>query len=180
MPAVNKTKYAILGILSFGPRSGYDIKRVVDQSLHFFWRENFGHIYPILARLEQEGLIVKSTAEPGNYPARNVYTLTEAGRSDFLAWLREAPEESPVRNEMLLKLFFGRQTDPQVVEAMILAEKKKNEGLLAAYDAIARRISARKSEDYDFWNFTLQFGVRKSEMIVSWCDETLRHLNESK
>ena len=47
----------ILGLLSFRPRSGYDIKTVVDRSTRFFWAASYGQIYQELKRLEQEGLI---------------------------------------------------------------------------------------------------------------------------
>ncbi|MGA9048227.1 MAG: PadR family transcriptional regulator, partial [Dehalococcoidia bacterium] len=47
MPKINKTKYAILGLLSLKPASGYDLKKTVDWNIGFFWNENFGHIYPI-------------------------------------------------------------------------------------------------------------------------------------
>jgi PadR family transcriptional regulator, regulatory protein AphA len=180
MAKVNKTKYAILGLLSMKPASGYDLKKTVDGNIGFFWNENFGHIYPILKRLEKDGLIKRSTRESGSYPAKYVYSLTTAGKREFLDWLREAPEETPVRNEMLLKLFFGRQTDRKQVESMIMAERRKNEELLKAYGLIAKRIAVMKSDDYGYWNFTLQFGVRKSEMIISWCDETLGSLKKLK
>ena len=47
----------VLGLLSHGPRSGYDIKTVVDRSTRFFWAASYGQIYPELRRLEEEGLI---------------------------------------------------------------------------------------------------------------------------
>ncbi len=173
MPKINKTKYAILGLLSLQPASGYDLKKTVDGNIGFFWNENFGHIYPILKRLEKDGLVKRLTRKSGNYPAKNIYTLTEVGKREFLKWLPEPPEEPPVRNEMLLKLFFGRQNDRHEVESMIMAERKRNEELLTIYGEVAKKISAMKSDDYSYWNFTLKFGIRKSEMVVSWCDETL-------
>jgi len=180
MPKTNKTKYAILGLLSLGPASGYDLKKTVDGNIGFFWNENFGHIYPILKRLEKDGLVKSVISESDNYPAKNVYTLTSAGKGEFLKWLRESPEEPPIRNEMLLKLFFGRQNDRREVESMLLAERKRNEELLAIYGEVAKKISAVKSDDCSYWNFTLMFGMRKSEMVISWCDETLDLLKKLK
>ncbi len=178
MPKINKTKYAILGLLSLNPASGYDLKKTVDWNIGFFWNENFGHIYPILKKLEKDGLVKKLTRQSGNYHAKNVYTLTTAGKREFLDWLRESPEETPVRNEMLLKLFFGRQNDRHEVESMIMAERKKNEELLKIYGEVAKKISAIKSDDYPYWNYTLKFGIRRSEMIISWCNETLELLKK--
>ena len=58
---VNKTKYAILGVLDTFPGSGYDIKKYCDKSISYFWNENFGHIYPVLKQMENEGLVSKKS-----------------------------------------------------------------------------------------------------------------------
>ena len=47
----SKTRFAVLGILSYGPMSGYDIKKFYEQNVAGFWSESYGQIYPILKRL---------------------------------------------------------------------------------------------------------------------------------
>ena len=39
-----KSKYAILGMLSIEPMSGYDIKKEVEKSISNFWTESYGQI----------------------------------------------------------------------------------------------------------------------------------------
>jgi DNA-binding PadR family transcriptional regulator len=46
-----KSKYAILGMLSIAPMSGYDIKKQVETSISNFWSESYGQIYPALRNL---------------------------------------------------------------------------------------------------------------------------------
>ena len=79
MPRENKTKYAVLGLLAYAPLSGYDIRRIYAQSLGNFWSESYGHIYPILKRLEDEGLATREVQRQTGKPDRNVYTITDAG-----------------------------------------------------------------------------------------------------
>jgi DNA-binding PadR family transcriptional regulator len=50
-----KTRFAVLGILSYGPMSGYDIKKFYEKNVAGFWSESYGQIYPILKRLAEEG-----------------------------------------------------------------------------------------------------------------------------
>ncbi|PYI52519.1 PadR family transcriptional regulator [Paenibacillus flagellatus] len=52
----NKSYYALLGLLAFGPHSGYDVKRRIEQQLSHFWSESYGQIYPNLKKLVEEGL----------------------------------------------------------------------------------------------------------------------------
>src|SRR3954447_5611265 len=81
----------ILGLLHFGPRSGYEIKQVVDRSTRFFWAASYGQIYPELKRLDRERLIEGDDAPTGGR-ARRVYRLTPAGRKELTRWLTSAGE----------------------------------------------------------------------------------------
>jgi PadR family transcriptional regulator, regulatory protein AphA len=66
MATANRTSYAILGLLSQGPKSGYEIKQVVERTISHFWKESYGHLYPTLSRLMDEGL-VRREAEGGRH-----------------------------------------------------------------------------------------------------------------
>ena len=83
----NKSRYAILGILMLGPRSGYDIKKFFDRTVANFWNESYGQIYPILKRLAAEGLVEKSIEKQAGKPDRHIYTITGEGRNEMREWL---------------------------------------------------------------------------------------------
>lgn len=53
----NKTKFVILGLLSEGDLTGYEIKKIIDIRFSFFWNESYGQLYPELKNLEQDDLI---------------------------------------------------------------------------------------------------------------------------
>ena len=180
MAKSNKTKYAVLGLLAAGPLSGYDIKKIVDQSIGFFWNENFGHLYPILGRMAREGLVTMSLGEKKAGPVKKVYSITARGRKELMAWLKEPAEENPVRNELLLKIFFSGRTGGGEVRDMVRAELRKNRELVEVYSGIQARIAGSKSGDAPFWKMTLDFGIRKANMVIEWCDETLRVLARMK
>jgi DNA-binding PadR family transcriptional regulator len=80
----------VLGELMVQPLYGYLLHEIVNMILGPFHRLSWGTLYPLIRRLEQEGLIISETekrregflqAERG--PARKVYTLTETGRARF-------------------------------------------------------------------------------------------------
>src|SRR5262245_4630585 len=89
MPKENRSRYALLGLLSWGPMSGYDIKKVAEQSIANFWNESYGQIYPMLKRLAAEGLATASGEKQVGKPDRYVYALTEQGRKALQGWLRK-------------------------------------------------------------------------------------------
>ena len=65
MAIKNKSRYALLGVLSMKSCSGYDIKKFCDKTISHFWNENFGHIYPVLSELQKEGLISQVEQDSG-------------------------------------------------------------------------------------------------------------------
>src|ERR1700694_4574756 len=112
MAKENKSKYAVLGALSVCPGSGYDIKKLMEQSTSNFWNESYGQIYPILKQLVEEELATSRAEKQEGKPERYIYTLTEQGREELQRWLAEPVERMVERNELLLKLFYGRHNTP--------------------------------------------------------------------
>lgn len=180
MPKENKTLYAILGLLSLAPLSGYDIKKMTDNSIAHFWNENFGHLYPVLGRMEREGLVSRQVMHTAGRPDRSVYTLTDAGREALAGWLVREPEDPPTRIELLLQVFFAGSLPFPVVIEKIQREKEHTEARLAVFDAIERHIVENNEHpdrgDVPFWLMTLSFGIHRSRAAVAWCDETLETL----
>src|SRR3954452_17701724 len=106
-PELTPTARVVLGFLSLGARTGYDIKAYAERSVRFFWGASFGQIYPELKRLERAGLI-ESRHEPRGGLRRTEYELTDAGRDALRAWLRSTDRLLfSYRDEGLLKFFFG-------------------------------------------------------------------------
>ncbi len=104
----NKSKYAIMGILSMGPMSGYDIKKKFEQNLSYFWSESYGQIYPILKKLAQQGLATRTIERHEGKPDRHIYALTAKGQKELQDWMIQPVGRQIGRHEILLKLFFGQ------------------------------------------------------------------------
>lgn len=83
-------------------------------------------LYPIVARLERDGLIevVERVREPGQRQARIVYRATPAGARAFDDWIRTGSRPSPRRGELLTKLAVARPGDiPALLEQLAEAEE---------------------------------------------------------
>lgn len=87
----SSTRLIILGLLQERPFHGYELKRVTKERYMDEWGNlAFGSIYFALRRMTEEGLvIIEKMEKEGNRPSRNVYSITEAGRQEFLRLLRE-------------------------------------------------------------------------------------------
>src|SRR2546426_3134734 len=106
-PRASSTPYAILGMLSFAPMSGYDIRKEAASSIGYFWNESYGQIYPALRELAARGLAKRRVDRRGGHRDRQVYEITDRGREMLRRWRAQPPRAAPVRSELLLKLFYG-------------------------------------------------------------------------
>jgi len=104
--ALSATAKVILGMLAARPRSGYEIKQLVDTSARFFWAASYGQIYPELKRLEKQGLIAGDDSSTGGRQ-RTTFRLTSEGKRAAREWMASPPEVLEARDEGLLKLFFA-------------------------------------------------------------------------
>ncbi|MBA3075528.1 MAG: PadR family transcriptional regulator, partial [Anaerolineae bacterium] len=66
----------ILGLLSWKPFSGYDLKGIISESDLFYWSGNNNQIYKILLELQQAGLVTFEVHEQESLPAKKIYSVT--------------------------------------------------------------------------------------------------------
>ncbi len=88
-PKRNKTASAILGLVAWKPMSGYDIKKLIEIGLSYFWHESYGSLYPTLNRLVERGLATRRQEPRHGKRKRHVYRITAKGRREVRTWLRE-------------------------------------------------------------------------------------------
>jgi PadR family transcriptional regulator AphA len=175
---LSPTAYVVLGMLRHEPRSGYEIKRVVDRSTRFFWAASYGQIYPELRKLEEAGL-VEGRSEPRGERKRTVYTLTAAGRDELRRWLDDPVEVLEFRDEGLLKLFFAA-ADPDRAEQIIAAKQRLHEEKLAALREVAPKTLSTAAAGDPFPNLVRRYGVESSEWMIDWCERARAELAEAR
>jgi PadR family transcriptional regulator, regulatory protein AphA len=175
MEQLSATAYVILGFVRSEPRSGYEIKAVVDNSTRFFWAASYGQIYPELKRLSEAGLIVGSDVPTGGRK-RTVYEITADGEEELRAWLRQEPETFEMRDEGLLKLFFAdalpREEALAILRSMRERRRAINDQLQALKDL--------KGEIEDpFPMIVLDAGLEFTRWFTEWCERMEARLLDS-
>ena len=184
MPRENRTKFAILGMLDLCPMSGYDIKKMSAMSISHFWKEDYGHIYPTLKLLLDEGLATKKEEPAGEgKPGRHLYSITAKGREALIAWLPEAPNPPNLRIELLLKVFFGVRTKKEDIATMLVAQEASCRAASAELVGTEKHLldevagGGEGGRAARFQLMTLRYGKRYYESLGDWCRETLEELD---
>jgi DNA-binding PadR family transcriptional regulator len=158
-------------MVSREPRSGYEIKAVVDNSTRFFWAASYGQIYPELRRLREQGLIEGEESASGGR-RRVVYSLTPAGNEALRGWLLEPGTGYELRDEGLLKLFFADGLEPAEALDLLRRFRAQRQEILHRLQAIEQTARAHGG----FPAIVLDYGIGSHEWAVAWCDAMERRL----
>ena len=179
MAKVNQSKYAVLGMLSFQPMSGYDIKQHLENSVNHFWTISYTQIYAMLKRLEAEKLVTQTVELQTGRPNRYIYALTEAGRQQLQDWLRQPIRVEPDRLALSLKLFFGHEVQPEDMIAHLRHYQSQLQDTVALYKTIEKN-REELPEDHqshpDYTYLTLRRGIHLMQAQLAWCEESLATL----
>ncbi|NNF57644.1 MAG: PadR family transcriptional regulator [Rhodothermaceae bacterium] len=178
MASANRTEFAVLGLLALGARSGYDIKKMADDALGHFWNESFGHIYPILKRLEQRDWVTKSVEPQEGRPDRKVYALTPAGHEALQEWFASPIEPVPPREELLLKLFLGPLTPPAALIEQVEQYRAAQREDLAQLDGLVKQVEREESNNpgLPFWLLTVDHHRAMLRARLRWSADALTRL----
>jgi PadR family transcriptional regulator AphA len=167
------TEAAVLGLLSHGPRSGYEMRKVIDVSIGYFWGPAKSQIYALLPRLVEAGYATVRKVAQDQRPDKSVYRLTPAGRAALKAWVDETPAPpDPDRNPLLLKIFFGDVTSPEVIAGHIRERRREAEQLRSRLE----EIEADLDPDELHSRLTVRWGFEYAAAVVRWAKWAERQL----
>ena len=79
-------EFIILAQLMNGPAHGYLIAKIINDMIGPFARISYGRLYPLLAKLEESGLIVAEQVTASGQARdrqQRIFTITDAGRMRF-------------------------------------------------------------------------------------------------
>jgi DNA-binding PadR family transcriptional regulator len=170
--------YAILGLLTFGEQSGYDLQKLVEQSVGHFFDPAKSQIYSVLRRLVEAGFAVERPVPQDDRPDKRMYRATGAGERALGAWLAAPPDDDVYRSPFLIHLFFGHLIEPGVLLEQVRAYRRRLAADLEEFEATERDI--KDAEPARFPYFTLRAGLIGTRAGLRWCDEVIRELSEER
>ncbi|GGS61222.1 PadR family transcriptional regulator [Planobispora rosea] len=170
-------RHAVLGLLTEGPASGYDLLKVFEASLANVWPATQSQLYGELGRLADAGLIEVVAEGPRG---RKEYGLTEAGLAELRRWLIEVEPESFRRTDMLLRVFFLGVVSPEQAQAYL-----REQGAVAArgresLEEIRSTVDKGDLENAPlavYGRIALEWGLRFTAMQQEWAEWAARQVD---
>jgi PadR family transcriptional regulator, phenolic acid-responsive transcriptional regulator len=176
-------EHILIGLLR-QPSSGYDLKKVFDERIDYFWAAELSQIYPTLKRLEKRGWVRCRQAASSRGPGRRVYETTAAGRRALRDWLAKGPEIGDERFAYLAQIYLMDELADlkQTLRFFTVLRdefNRKREALrrLERYWAEADPRYPEELPPPDFHvQLTLRMGILSLGGHVRSCDESIRRL----
>jgi DNA-binding PadR family transcriptional regulator len=164
--ALTTVSYVVLGLVArAGTATSYDLKTYAGRAIAYFWPFPHSQLYAEPARLVGLGLLAEQREGSGR--RRRTYSITPAGRDALRDWLGDATPEPPqLRDQGLLKLYFGDLVKRADVVTLARAEEAAHRARLAHYEEIDRHMAARP--EAAFVRATLQMGLLCERAFVDF------------
>ena len=100
--------------------SGYEIRKLCTEGTGaYFVEASFGSIYPALAKLEDDALVISRIEHQDGKPSKKIYSITDAGRAAFRDALHEPLGSDVFRSPFLLFARFAHLLDADLVRSRI-------------------------------------------------------------
>jgi DNA-binding PadR family transcriptional regulator len=154
--------------------SGYEIKEVFETQLKFFFDGTFGMIYPILRKLEKDGLIQKKHVVQDLKPNKNIYSITELGKKEFMTYLNSKTVEETFKSDFLMRMYFGQDLDRDKVISFVEQEiTRKKTNLSELTDNYERWTDNGMNS---FQEITFMYGIAYYKSEIEVLDKALEQL----
>ena len=170
MKKLSATEGAVLGLVAFGERSGYDLALLAEESVQHLWTPSRSQIYKTLPRLVAAGLARRRDVEQQGRPDKALYRITREGRKALRRWLDEV-EDDPTGGRIVfpLKLFFCEFASADTAQAQLAGYRRSLEQRLERYEALR---DGPAHFDSVYPSHVLEHGIARIYATLAWIEET--------
>jgi PadR family transcriptional regulator, regulatory protein AphA len=187
-------RYAILGLLSVEPMTGYDLLDYFDPTAGLVWQASQAQVYLELRDMERDGLLAARIAARGARGQKRLYAITRRGSADLRRWAKEPAAYPPERDPALLKASYLDEAPYAEARAMyeahighyterMHAAQKQLDGVRErSASLIQRRLASRDESDHEaivkYKAHVLGGLVARSKMEIAWARRGLAIVTE--
>lgn len=160
-------RHAVLGLLSSGPSSGYDLLKTFEASLANVWPATQSQLYGELVKMADAGLIEVIAEGPRG---RKEYAVTEAGRAELQHWMTEVEPERLRRHDMLLRVFFLNRLTPEQARDYLRRQQDRSAQLYAQLEKVREGLRAEDGDLARYGDVALEWGLRFHALNRDWAE----------
>jgi len=168
--------YIIMGMVMEEELTGYDIKKVIENSVGNFYTANYGRLYPALSKLAEQGFLTMKEQTEGKR-LKKYYKTTERGKQAFLDWLSSPFDPKASRDVHLIQLFFYGELPKELRDQRLQEYEHFISQTLQQLEQLGAMLPSEGMSDKDYFGIsTLYFGIQDAHNTLRW----LRYIREQK
>ncbi len=172
-------RHAILVLLQDQEASGYDLAREFANSIGLVWNATHQQIYLELGKLSEQDMVHYRHVPQEGKPDKKLYSLTEAGRTELVRWLKKPAGPARIRDAFMVKVAGGSLADTQVLLGELDSLAKQRRERLATFEALAQRLDESGRDDNVYNYLTVRRGILDQRAWLQWAEE-VRHSLEHR
>ncbi len=171
---------AILGLLSYKPLTGYELKKIMQDSPFMYWSGNNNQIYKVLLSLHDDGYVTSETIHQDSSPSKKVYTITDAGLGKLKRWVLGLPEAPEIKNSFLIQLAWTAQLDNNEIRQLLTQYEQEVKGRLAMeqnkieHDCL---MPGRTPREAAIWELLYENILSSYRLELEWVDKVRQSLS---
>jgi DNA-binding PadR family transcriptional regulator len=166
-------RFAMLALLSEGPKYGQQLREEFEARTGEVWPLNVGQVYQTLQRLERDGLVDSDAI--GDEGSQKDFRITADGERELARWLRTPPDlSSPPRDELVMKVLVALHVPSADVHAVIQAHRRYLVELMQRWTRI------REDDPGDLSTvLAIDAELFRLDSVVRWLDAAEAHVNRA-
>ncbi|MCL2155192.1 MAG: PadR family transcriptional regulator [Leptospirales bacterium] len=162
------------------PCSGYDLAKEFNSSVGFYWKTTHQQIYRELAKLETAKMVESELVKQKYKPDKKLYTVTSKGRKHLIEWIALPSKPTPIKEDMLIKMYVGYLVPVNILIEEIEELKKIHEERLKLFRAYEKKFFSdikSLSEKGKYRYLNLRSGISFEIGRIDWCNEAIEFLS---
>ncbi|MBU5311597.1 DUF4180 domain-containing protein [Tissierella carlieri] len=172
--------YAILGILSYKAMTGYDLKKIIQDSTFMPWSGNNNQIYKSLSELLDKGMVTNVVKHQEGSPTKKVYKITSEGLAALKEWVLSPAELIEIKNPFLVHLAWSKELN--TCELNMIIDQYENQVKMQLLMEQSNKHDTNFSPDRSvlettIWSFIKDNIRRTYENELVWTQELRRAIS---
>ncbi|MER6944519.1 PadR family transcriptional regulator [Nonomuraea sp. NPDC000554] len=160
-------RHAVLGLLSEGAASGYDLMKLFDVSLANVWPATQSQLYSELGKLAEAGLVRVAAEGPRG---RKEYSITDEGLAELRHWVTEVEPTRVMRSDMLLRVFFLHQVDRLKARDYLRRQRELVAQHVERMEGMREYIESGEDNLSVYGRIALEYGLRLGKAQCEWAE----------
>lgn len=173
-------KHAVLGVLSCKLLTGYDLKKIMQESPFMYWSGNNNQIYKTLLELQDDGFVTNEVYHQDSSPSKKVYTITDAGRAELKRWSKSEPEAPEIKKTFLIQLAWADQLSSEELEELLSRYEQEIKGQIAVTSQKVKKgyfAPDRTKREIALWGLIYENVVSSLINELNWIEKIRQTVN---